>query len=213
MVKKVYAKLFVVAILGGCFYFGCKTGTKTTGAEEIKLATSFKPEALFSPAIVLSLSDTDVPATMQVKTQGSIVTFESLAHGTVFDVERYEAIPASFSLLEMVETYEPAVKLIGFPMSIGDSWDWNGVQTSALIRRKAKAKITSSLDTLHMEGAAGLETVKISVALEVESGVAKPRQSTLEFWFAAGKGIVKRTYGTAIVRRPANMKPRNEEGE
>lgn len=211
-------RLLIVAVvgLGLGMQLGCDSKGKgaSTGAEEIKTSAEFKPGVLFSPDITLSMSDTELAAKMKASDVGENVSFAILVHGIEIDTEKYRLNQDSFSLVEMVESYQPPIKLIGFPMSISDSWEWSGVQTSASIERKASAKITSSLDKLYLEGVGGLETVKISVALEVESGVAKPRESKLEFWFAPGKGIVKRAYGNAIVRRPANMKaPKSDDSE
>ncbi|MEQ1822511.1 MAG: hypothetical protein ABL949_08375 [Fimbriimonadaceae bacterium] len=201
--------LYAAVLTGLVLPSGCRPPSTSTGAKEIKSSAIFNPGALYSPNVILSMSDTEIPVVMRVKKEGSLVIFESVNHDTVLETEKYDLQPEAFSLVELVETYNPPIKLIGFPMSIKDSWEWSGVQTSASIERKAKATITSSLDNLSQDGVAGLETVKITVALEVESGVSKPRESKLEFWFAAGKGIVKRTYGTAIMRRPAKVGPKD----
>lgn len=192
-----------MVLLLAVYIMGCRStgGPQVSSGSSLPDRKEMQPDALFAPQAELVFSGTRVPVKMVRKTSPGGVSFDLMAMNSVIEVERYSVTDQVFGLIEMSnEIYSPPLVLLNFPMNLGDTWEWKGSQTSGPIDHKAWAKMISAQETLPENG---LPTIRITVDLSVDdSGSAKPSERQLKFWFAKGRGIVKRTYGDVMIRRP-----------
>lgn len=200
MPRKVGVFLAAAALAGGMVaYFGLRgRGEPPVAAGQlIKARADLTPDALYSSKAEYHLSGLVLPVELRRKLDGNLVKFELIAEGTPIDTEVYLSDDKAFGLKEMnMESYEPAIPLLKFPMHIGDTWEWKGAQESGGRNHKSWAKITSTIETLPNQ----VETVKVTVDLFVDSNAGKASERNLVFWFTKGRGIIKRTYGDPIAR-------------
>lgn len=153
---------------------------------------------------VLVLSGARIPVEIEGRTSGRFLTLNLLAHGEVVEIERYSSDQNTFSLFEAVgERYVPQIDLIRTPMSIGESWKWNGELESGNVSHRAEATISTSQEQLNVVGMSD-EALKVRVDLLIDSGEARPAARTLTFWFVPGKGMLMREFGQSSTRAPVS---------
>lgn len=180
---------------------GCRPGSDQGVA--IATAVELLPDALYQPKATLNYGGTPVVVEMTRSTSGQEVRFELSAHGEVLETEVYQSTTSEFALVSIDEKFVPPLPLLKFPMTLGEPWDWKGELVAGGVRHRAEASISSSSEQLFLTKTGGVSTVKIHVELKIDSKTSTPAKRHLTFWFARGKGIVKREVGTATSREPA----------
>jgi hypothetical protein len=129
--------LLFAALLAGAVFFvlrggsGGGTVSPTGPGKTIRSASELKPDALYSDKAELILSDLTLPVDMARRVEGENVLFEFSTGAVIVDTEVYQSTTKVFGLMKMnMESYDPAIVLLKFPMNVGDSWEWKGVQES-----------------------------------------------------------------------------------
>lgn len=180
---------------------GCRPG----GDQGITIATAVEllPDALYQPEATLNYGGTPVVVEMKREAAGQEVKFLLSAHGEVLETEVYRSSTSEFALVSIDERFEPPLPLLMFPMTLGKAWEWAGELVAGGVRHQAKATISPSTEQLFLTKTGGVDTVKIDVDLKIDSRTSTPAKRHLTFWFARGKGIVKREIGTATSREPS----------
>jgi hypothetical protein len=195
--------LAVAVALCACNAVGPKAGQEDTGpvvSELADLAPTNPPAA----KSVLILGGTRVPVDLTTRLDGKRFSIALHAHDEIFEEEVYESNPDSFAVrVAGGETYQPAIPLLVAPIRLGASQQWTGTSTSGSATRKATATITSSTDKLYDEPDSP-SAVRVSVKLMLDAnGDAPPAPRELSFWFVPNEGIVRREFGNASIREPA----------
>jgi len=193
--------IVVVAIGVGLFLLLKNPTENVALGRRIPSKSALNPDALYSPKAELIYTGWNLPVEMTRKLEPGKVRFEFSTLGTVVDseTELYETNEQVFGLMEMnMEAYSPPIPLLKFPMNVGETWQWKGVQESGGRQHKAWADIKSKIVKMPEIGIE--EAVQVTVSLFVESNAGRPSERSIEFWFTKGRGIVKRTYGEAIAR-------------
>lgn len=188
-------------VLLAMFLAGCRP--QGGGGVEIATAVELMPDALYGEKATLNYGGTPVDVTMKRMASGQEVRFMLSAHDEVLETEVYQSTTSEFALVSIDEKFEPPLPLLKFPMRIGEPWEWSGELLAGGLRHRATAKITPSTEQLFLTKTGGVDTVKVSVELQIDSKTPSPAKRPLTFWFARGKGIVKREIGTATSREPA----------
>lgn len=192
--------LFITTLLIGCT-------TKSGGGKgpEISNAAELSPGAMVPTSANLKIGDIDIPVEVQQTVNGSEVRLDLAAHGQVFETEGYLMSDKSFDLVDAAgEHYKPNLPLLKFPMRVGDTWNWSGEMTAGEKPHNATATITSTSDSILVPGLGTTETVLVVVDLSIESGGPTAANRKLRFWFAKGKGPIKRQFGVASSREPGD---------
>ena len=202
-------------ILAALFVAGCpqakpqaRLGSSTGDAQAVSSA-ELKPDADPGPLATLRLgagdpkkpargaiASTEFDVKLLHKKQGSEVTIVLQVLGEDLEREVYEAQPDAFRILTATDdSFAPGIDLLRFPAAPGASWEWSGKVVYAGISRPATAQIA-----LSQEGNELLSDVRLNISADP----GRPElQRELKFWFAKGKGVVRRAFGDVSARRPA----------
>jgi hypothetical protein len=153
----------------------------------------------------LLLAGTTYSVDLKTTDKAGNLRIDLIGHGEVFETEDYEYDPHSFSVEEAAEEqYAPPLPLLTFPIRTEDPVSWSGTLTSGHIGRQATATVTTTTERSYL-GGAGEDTLKVNVVLNMVADPNHPPLSRqLVFWFARGRGLVKREFGTTSVRQPPN---------
>jgi len=192
----------------------CRSGGPTRAEDDFvlkgsgpRISTSrdLKPDAAPDKKAILSLAGAKVPVSIEQKKQGNRMSVELLAHGDVIDHEDYETTPDAFSLVYAAgEIYNPPIKLLRFPMNIGDSWSWKGTMASEATAVQAEARITTMTSKVIV---AGTSKPGVRVTVDIDILPASPKadaiRRTLAFEFTSGSGVVRREFGNESLREPS----------
>lgn len=153
----------------------------------------------------LILAGTEVPVTLKRIQSGSRVLFEIVAKSEVLEEEIYLSDDKAFRFASLTgETFEPAIPLIRYPMTVGESWDWSGSAGLGPTVKPATARITSSMEKLNLVTGVA-ECVRVTAELEVKTGQSGISKRPLKFWIEPGKGIVKREFAYSSTREPRSV--------
>ncbi len=192
---------------GGCG-FARKTvsiGVVSEGqGRQIAAYADLQPDTAPGKKADMVMAGTRIPVNVLTSKFGPVFRILLRAHDETFETEVYRSGPTAFSLSEAGgDVYSPDVDLIRFPMQVGDEWTWEGAVSSGGVRRKATARVKSTTANLYDNGVP-MEAVRVDVALSLYSeGTKSPAARKLVFEFVPGKGIVRREFGDASVREPA----------
>jgi len=178
------------------FVAGC-TGS-STDFDKIERSQDFFPTKFEMP-VTLKLANVEIEAEAKMQTEGTTRTIMISKDGVPIEEEVYEVTTQQIAIKSMGtgETFEPPLPLIKFPMSVGDTFDWDGKIVFAGHELIGKAKIVTSRDTPDL-ATGPRETLKVSVELELSDGSPKPAKRRLDYWFAEGVGPVRRDYGNQV---------------
>lgn len=207
MERTLVAATLSMAILfasGGC------TSSKSNSAKLAATRDAFAPDALPYERGVLQIGTHALPFALERERQKDRVEFRLLIGGRPAEYEQYQLTSDSF-LLEGFgirkqdgEAFDPPLPLLKFPIQAGVEGAWGGkiIDVPAKLAHSAKAKVRTGSESLDLpEGR--VETLKVLVNLEIESGAKKPALRSLTFWFVPGKGIVERDFQAISRRGPA----------
>lgn len=153
---------------------------------------------------------TKIPVEAVGSRVGKDFRIELQGHGQVFESEAYRLESDQFDLVDAAgETFSPPLPILKFPMTVGDSWTWEGKLESAGRTRSVTAKIMSSPDRIVLKDRTYPEIVKIEVQIQMDSGGATPATRILTFWIDRQDGVIKRQFGVGGSLREL----RDSEGE
>lgn len=168
-----------------------------------------KPDATPPKEANLLLGGSLIEVELREARDGDKVTFNWIAPpigdgSEIVEIEgeTYQNANSTFSFVAgPAESYEPAIPLVKFPFTIGDTWEWTGKQTLGRTQRPARATVSSAVEELNTP--VGLfATVRITVDLIVESGTPGGTETQFKFWFKPGEGLIKRELGKSSTREP-----------
>lgn len=133
----------------------------------------------------------------------SKVSFTLSAHGTALDEENYSFDSKAFNYLgnKSYGEFSPGISILKFPFNVGDSWEWSGTYLFGGKDRAASANVSTDAEKLNTV-AGEFNAVKVTVALEIESGGMSPVKQDLVFWFAPNRGLVRREFEYSGTREP-----------
>lgn len=195
--------LFLAAIAAGC----APSSNPIAGTDWI---AEFAPTS--KPPIdgTLQLPGANIPVAVESTRQGEFFTIQVTAYGEVLETERYRLHDGQFALTEALgETYSPEAPLLGKGTNSDTVWKWSGKIRSGGIDRKAAGEIFGKEIALELVGYKGPGRL-VTMDLEIESGERVLAERRLSFFFAKGKGLLKREFGQASTRMPAE--PEAESG-
>lgn len=189
-----------------CVGCGCNRTSGVSGGpspssgtgKKYPLVSDVAPKGKYSPHAKLTLGrDMTVVVDVDQKEQANDLLVDLTAHGQSFEKEIYRSDGNAFYLVNAVGVeYQPPIKLLQFPLQVGDSWPWTGKLLNAGHSNNGTATITTSADRLLLPGAPA-DTILVEVKLEIDNGTPTWAQRKLAFWFLPGKGIVRRNFGTS----------------
>jgi hypothetical protein len=161
-----------------------------------------KPAALISGKQELVLGGTKLPVTVQSSNSNGIYEIDLMANDVAIDKEVYDVHPDVFNISSMgEETFNPPLSILKNQTHIGDSWTWTGKLDSGM-KRDCRANISSHSEKLF--GSEQADAIVVVVELKMDSGGPTPAERQLRFWFAPGKGLLKREFGSGSVREPVS---------
>lgn len=140
-----------------------------------------------------------MPVTVKTTHKGHDFTIELYFGDELFDSERYVVTSDTFSLAEGAgEKYDPPIPLINFPFHLQQPpTEWHGTLSSMLYPHPAQATVTMEMGEV-LNGNTSIQAYQVEVALTFEPAASRK----LSFWFAPGKGLIKRDFGGSQ-REPA----------
>lgn len=207
-----------VPILCVLILSGCQSGltskanpgrTDASGGIRIASFNDLKPDSYNDARATVELGGMKIPTTVKITRSPNKVVIDLLSADEVIDSETYEFDDNLFGLSATLdETYSPLLPLVKFPMRVGEEpWDWKGTLTSGGVKRTATASISSKSEPLFLPGISSESVIKVEVRLSIDAGAPDPAQKVLTFWFAPDHGVVKRSFGHALTRTPAESDP------
>jgi hypothetical protein len=175
-----------------------------TGAE-FHSQSDLAPESDFGKKAVLLLAGASYPVSVALSRTDGQFSVRLVSNGEDLEEEDYRSEPEAFELTEAdEERYAPPLPLLRFPMRVGDTWTWNGTMTSGGIGREASAMVHSTTDRLFVSELPH-DTIKVAVDILLDANPGRPPlKRQLAFWFEPGHGMIKRAFGSASVRQPAD---------
>jgi hypothetical protein len=151
----------------------------------------------------LVLSGTVVPVQVTASRQGDQVRLRLDAHGETLEEELYRLDGDAFRMEYAVgERFDPPVTLMQSPVRPGETWEWAGTLSVGPLSRRATANVVTSREELNLPGGP-YDALRVNVTLSLDSGKATPAVRELRFWFAKGRGLVRREFGASSTREPA----------
>lgn len=162
-----------------------------------------KPDSAPPKNAVLILAGTEIPISIRRDKDGSIVRLTLLSNDEVIEEEVYTDTNDSFSFVEGGgETYSPAIPLISYPGHVGEIIKWQGDVDGT----KAVAEVTGKRVPSYFNGSQS-EVLEVRVNLTIQSEVTNGPMRQLVFVIAPDRGVVRREFGPASVRRVAGESP------
>lgn len=151
----------------------------------------------------LVLSGTVVPVQVVTQKRKGSTKFSLSAHGVVLEEEAYEEDDGGFRLVGAGgERFDPPITLIPQPHRAGEESKWVGHIVIGLLEIDAKATTSTARETLNAPGGP-YDALRVDLRLFLDGGEPQPVTRDLRFWFAKGKGLVKREFGSGSTREPA----------
>ncbi len=149
-----------------------------------------------------------VPVKVIQSNKDGVETLDFVAHGATIETEVYQDVKEAFRVLRAgEEEFKPGIDLLHEELHQGDTWTWTGEISNAGKGKPAKAKIT--IDTANLViGQDNIRTVNavVDLSLNADPGMP-PVLRRLTFWFAEGKGVIKREFGKEISTSREPVKP------
>lgn len=178
-------------------------------------AASLKPDALPPKAANLVLASAEIPVELKANVENGKMTLvwladyeEKIGKPVVAETESYMFSDAGFSFVSGPhESFDPAIRLIKYPLTVGDKWDWNGKVVTGMTSARAKAQIETSADTLNIPYG-NFGTLLVTVKMHMDTGTEGVNR-TFKFWFKPGEGLIARELGQSSSRQPRtpDLKP------
>ncbi len=170
----------------------------------IRVQQDIEPAATPPEDATVTLSGTPFEVKVLAEKSGTSFLIRMLKEGEEFDREEYEDSAGAFRLVMAVgERYQPPIDLLRYPMSVGERWTWNGECLANGHPTVATAEVDTAEDTQYV-GGAPVKAIRSRVTLRFDAvGGEQAAERVLTFWFAPGKGVFRREYGTGSVREPA----------
>lgn len=204
--KYYVAGAVLLSVLLGCKSIGQKPSFSSTGDGSNITMSELVPDAIPGTKAMLVLGGVRAPVEIVSTKKDDVLTLDLRAHGASFETESYSVKPTEFGVSDAGgESFTPPIPLVKSPMKIGDSWTWKGSMMSG-ISRPAEATISSKIDKVYSEDGLQEDALLIEVKLKMDSGTKAPAERRLAFYFAKGKGVLKREIGSGSTRLPDDGK-------
>lgn len=194
------------ALLTALLVSGCHNGSSQH--PEFDLATlqplNFKDSkaSFVVGGIGGSKTSTELPIDVKGTRTGNDLLLQLLVQGQEIEDELYRLNGNEFDLVRVSgDEFAPALPLLKFPLTVGNTWSWGGTVKSGEISHKAAGVVTTSTGKIMVESH-WQDSVKVTVALELESGSSTPAKRELNFEFLPGQGPIRRDYGAGTSRVP-----------
>ena len=149
--------------------------------------------------VTMRLANVLIEAEAKMKIDGTTRTIEISSDGVPIEDEVYVVTRDSIAIksLSTSESFDPPLVLIKMPLTIGDTYEWEGKIDFAGPALESTATVVTSKDTPDLP-TGPRETVRVAVELRIDDGSPKPAIRKLEFWFAEGVGPIRRDYGNQL---------------
>lgn len=191
----------------------------TTLSKQFSSQEDLKPTIAPPKEANLILNGTVIPVTLRETRKDNSITYSWIVDdagesGEPVEVEseKYFASHELFSFSATAhERYNPAINLLRYPLTVGDTWDWNGEVIVGVSKRKASAKIETSAAQLNLPNTK-ITTLLVKVTLTYEA-TQSPGTRELKFWFKPGEGLVRRELWGSSTREPRTTMSTQTEGE
>jgi hypothetical protein len=181
---------------------GCKGGLLHGSGTTIS-AAALQPLKTLNDNEDMLIGGTKISVSVEAKASGDEITVKINTHGEEIEEEKYVLNASELDLLRAdTDEFTPPIRLLKFPASGNESWDWSGTSKEGTTGRSATAHVTSYPDKL-VVGGVSKATLAVQVQFSISSGMASPAQRTLTFWFAEPGGLIKREFGAGTTRQPA----------
>ena len=172
-----------------------------------------KPDVLPPKEATVILTGAQIPVVLDAKkTDEKLVlrwiTDSNKESGDPVEVETevYLTSDEGFSISRAPhETYEPPIRLIRYPLEVGDTWDWNGKIQSGVNIYPASATITTSSDALNL-ASGKFPALLVTVEVKTSAGAVATKRN-LKFWFQPEKGLIRREFWQSSTRDPRAEDP------
>ena len=162
-----------------------------------------KPDSAPPREAILALAGTEIPITVERDKQGSTVHLLLRAKDDVLEDEFYTDTNDAFSFVEGGgETYSPAIPLITYPGRVGEVAKWRGEVDGT----SAVAEIVGKRIPSYFNGAQS-DVLEVRVSLTIQNDSPNGSMRQLVFVIAPDRGVVRREFGPASVRRPMGDSP------
>jgi hypothetical protein len=174
--------------------------TTTAGGQRFNSVKDLNPAIDLEPTAQITSAGTSRAMTIHTQHGRGEYTITIEHHGEIYDEEVYKDSPGYFSLFEAAgEHYSLPIPLLKFPMTVGQSWNWEGSAEASGEAVEAKATITTSEEQVYVCGVA-LQAVKSNVKLVIGGPSSTVRE--MNFYFSPKRGLFKREYGNISIREP-----------
>lgn len=219
MARATFAALVVVSgllALGGCPRVGKVSHDPEPEpqssippiSKNFQSSGDLKPEVLPPKEANLVLASYIIPVELEGKAVNGKLVLTWLADKdsrsgppVVAEAETYFFSDQGFSLAEAPgERFDPPIRLVKYPLSLGDTWDWSGKLQTGATAAKATAKVTASEAVLNIPYG-NFSALLVTADIHVEQGTEGAKR-TFKFWFQPGKGLIKREFGQSSSREP-----------
>ena len=176
---------------------GCVQEQQLSG-NTIEQSADLFPETFQMP-VTMRLANVLIEAEAKMKIDGTTRTIEISSDGVPIEDEVYVVTRDSIAVksLSTSESFDPPLVLIKMPLTIGDTYEWEGKIDFAGPALESTATVVTSKDTPDLP-TGPRETVRVAVELRIDDGSPKPAIRKLDFWFAEGVGPIRRDYGNQL---------------
>lgn len=192
-----------VVALAAAIFAGC--GQVDKGQQQEKPAPPITPNGEWFPGkmaaqpVTLHLANIELTGNMTLDVDGNTRKLQVVKDGAVMETEVYDVGDERIALSQFGtgERLEPPMPLLGIPPEVGQTLEWEGHIIIATRKIPASASVSSEAERLEL-ATGPMETVHVTVNLEIKDGSPEPAKRKLQFWFAKGYGPIKRDFGNQV---------------
>lgn len=176
---------------------GC-INEQTLELNRVERTQDLFPEKFEMP-VTLRLANVEIAAEAKMEISGNTRTIKISRDGIPIEDEVYVVTRESVALgrLGTGEAFEPPLVLFEMPLTVGDTFEWQGKIDFAGPAIEATAISVTSRDRPDLP-TGPRETLRVAVELKIDDGSPKPAVRKLDFWFAEGAGPIRRDFGSQI---------------
>jgi hypothetical protein len=189
-------RLFIAALT--VFAGACQSPTSQIGPT-ISRGEEFFPDKWQDKQVTLRLASLEVDAEATLTKSGTRRKLTIVRDGTVLEEEVYDVTTEGIGVVALGsgEQFSPPIPLLAFPMQVGQSFEWKGDLLLATREIRSNADVATERSVIDIASGT-TETVLSTVTLRMQDDSGRPAIRKLRFWFAKGRGIIKRDYGNQV---------------
>jgi len=167
-----------------------------------------KPGELPPKEATVILTGAQIPVVLDAKRSGEKIVLRWITDaakesGDPVEVETevYLSGDEGFSIARAPhETYDPPIRLIRYPLEVGDTWEWSGTIQSGVNVYPASATISTSSDALNL-ASGKFPALLVTAEVKTSAGAVATKRN-LKFWFQPEKGLIRREFWQSSTREP-----------